>query len=66
MICSNCGSTNIEIIKEDFDSRQTDYKGDKIVIPQVESMLCSNCGEDWITPDQLKFVRQEMKKRLII
>jgi putative zinc finger/helix-turn-helix YgiT family protein len=62
MKCKSCNSTNVTLKKDNFDTRSTDFKGNNIVVADVESFECADCGDSWITPEQLKRIRSEVDR----
>lgn len=62
MKCKSCNSANVTATKENFDTRSTDFKGNNIVISDVESFECVECGDTWISPEQLKRIRSEVER----
>lgn len=63
MKCKSCNKETVIELTEDFDTRELNYKNEKIIVKNVKSFKCSSCEEDWIESSELARVRAEIERQ---
>jgi YgiT-type zinc finger domain-containing protein len=57
--CPTCGSNKIHLVRGNF---QTRFRGEKLVIPNLEREECPNCGEILFIPKAMRQLESQRKQ----